>query len=216
MATTPNINEPLEPSVEKILEQLRAGTWVCAAAADSPAINALLTRCADACFDINNMRPSQKEERRQAFQKLLGKVGKDFVIHSPFRCDFGFNIRIGDHFIGNFNLTILDEAEVIIGDHVMIGPNCSLITITHALTEDERKAGVMAARPITIGNNAWIAANVVILPGVEIGEGAVVGAGSVVPHSIPPHMLAVGNPCRPIRPITESDRVLLPQDNVHE
>lgn len=216
MTSTPNENNPLEPSVEKILEQLRAGAWVCAAAADSPAINALLTRCADACFDINNMRPSQKEERRQAFQKLLGKVGKDFVIHSPFRCDFGFNIRIGDHFIGNFNLTILDEAEVLIGDHVMIGPNCSLITITHALTEDERKAGVMAARPITIGNNAWIAANVVILPGVEIGEGAVVGAGSVVTHSIPPHMLAVGNPCRPIRPITESDRVLLPQDNMNE
>lgn len=153
------------------------------------------------------MRPSLKAERQEAFRKLLGKVGENLVIHSPFRCDFGFNIRIGNNFVGNFNLTILDEAEVTIGDNVMIGPNCSLITITHALDSDQRNEGIMAARPITIGDNAWIAANVVILPGVEIGEGAVIGAGSVVTRSIPAGMLAVGNPCRPLRPVSDSDRV---------
>lgn len=200
---------PFSSSIERILDLLRTGQWVSAAAADSPEVSEMLTRCADACFDINNMRPSRKEERQQAFKNLLGKIGKDFVIHSPFRCDFGFNIRIGDHFIGNFNLTILDEAEVVIGNHVMIGPNCSLITITHALDEEQRREGLMAARPITIGDDVWIAANVTVLPGVEIGEGAVIGAGSVVTKSIPPRMLAVGNPCRPIRPIGDSDRIRL-------
>lgn len=92
----------------------------------------------------------------------------------------------------------------------MIGPNCSLITITHALQEDQRLEGLMAARPIKIGNHAWIAANVVILPGVEIGEGTVIGAGSVVTKSIPPRMLAVGNPCRPIQAITDENRIHIP------
>lgn len=209
MLTTNKENALSSSSIDEILDMLHAGQWVSAAAADSPEVSDMLTRCADACFDINNMRPSCKEERRLAFQKLLGKFGKDSVIHSPFRCDFGFNIRIGDHFVGNFNLSILDEAEVTIGDNVMIGPNCSLITITHALQEDQRQEGLMAARPIKIGDHAWIAANVVILPGVEIGEGAVIGAGSVVTKSIPPRMLAVGNPCHPIRPITNEDRICL-------
>ena len=153
------------------------------------------------------MRPSLLEERRKAFKMLLGDIGENSVIHSPFHCDFGFNIRIGKNFIGNFNLTILDEAEVIIGDNVMIGPNCSLITITHALLPNQRNAGIMAARSIKIGNNVWIASNVVVLPGVEIGEGSVIGAGSVVTKSIPPNTLAIGNPCRPIRPVGSNDRI---------
>lgn len=138
---------PSHSSIEEILDMLCAGQWVSAAAADSPEVSDMLTRCADTCFDINNMRPSRKEERRQVFQNLLGKFGKNSVIHSPFRCDFGFNIQIGDHFVGNFNLSILDEAEVTIGDHVMIGPNCSLITITHALQEDHRQEGLDGGTP---------------------------------------------------------------------
>lgn len=200
-------------TVEDILDMLRSGLWVHAGAADSPEISAMLARCADACFDLNNMRPSMKEERRIALEKLLGKAGDNIVINSPFRCDFGFNIQIGDNFVGNFNLTILDEAEVKIGNNVMIGPNCSLITITHALNHEQRNAGLMKALPITIGDNAWIASNVVILPGVEIGEGAVIGAGSVVTRSIPAGTLAVGNPCRPIRQVTEDDIInLKPED----
>lgn len=196
-----------EGSVSRLLELLRSGQWVRASASDSPEISAMLTRCADACFEINNMRPSLIAERRQALCGLLGKVGENLVIHSPFSCDFGFNIRIGDNFVGNFNLTILDEAEVIIGNNVMIGPNCSLITITHALHEDQRREGLMKALPITIGDNVWIAANVVVLPGAEIGEGAVIGAGSVVTGPVPAQMLAVGNPCRPVRPVAENDRI---------
>lgn len=207
MTTKQKEQNPQVQPIDRLLDLLRTGQWIYGKAADIPEINTMLTTCADACFDINQMRPSLKAERQEAFRKLLGKVGENLVIHSPFRCDFGFNIRIGNNFVGNFNLTILDEAEVTIGDNVMIGPNCSLITITHALDPDQRNEGIMAARPITIGDNAWIAANVVILPGVEIGEGAVIGAGSVVTRSIPAGMLAVGNPCRPLRPVSDSDRV---------
>lgn len=193
-------------NTDNTIDMLLSGQWVRASAADSPEISAMLTSCADACFELNNLKPSLKEERLQILKGLLGKTGKNLVIHSPFRCDFGFNIRIGDNFVGNFNMTVLDEAEVTIGDNVMIGPNCSLITITHALHHDQRNSGLMAARPITIGDNVWIAANVVILPGVEIGEGSVIGAGSVVTRSIPAGVLAAGNPCRPLRPLADSDR----------
>lgn len=196
-----------EMDFDSLLNALNRGLWVSAAAKDCPDVADALLRCADMCHEFNMLPPSKSEKRNELLKSLLGKAGNGLTIHSPFRCDFGFNIRIGDNFVGNFNLSILDEAEVTIGDNVMIGPNCSLITITHALTAAQRNAGVMAARPITIGNNVWIAANVVVLPGVEIGEGAVIGAGSVVTKSIPANMLAVGNPCRPLRLVTDEDRV---------
>lgn len=193
---------------QNIFRLLNDGAWLHAGADDLPEVTDLLQRCADTCHEINSLRPSMAGQRDELFRALLGSVGERFVIHSPFRCDFGFNIRIGENFVGNFNLSILDEAEVTIGDNVMIGPNCSLVTIAHALVPDQRNEGIMQARPITIGDNVWIAANVVILPGVTIGEGAVIGAGSVVVKSVPAGMLAVGNPCRPLRPITDSDRVV--------
>ncbi|MCM1300154.1 MAG: sugar O-acetyltransferase [Alistipes senegalensis] len=187
---------------------LNSGAWLHAGANDLPEVTDLLRKCADTCHEINSLRPSMVEKRTELFRSLLGSVGEKFVIHSPFRCDFGCNIHIGENFVGNFNLSILDEAKVIIGDNVMIGPNCSLVTITHALLADQRNEGIMQANPITIGNNVWIASNVVILPDVTIGDGAVIGAGSVVLKSIPAGMLAVGNPCRPLRQVTDSDRVI--------
>lgn len=190
-----------------IFELLNRGEWVHAGAKDSPEVTKALQYCADICHAINTMPPSKRNDRSDLFRALFGSIGQTFVIHSPFRCDFGSNIHIGENFVGNFNLSILDEARVSIGNNVMIGPNCSLITITHALDAQQRNDGIMTARPIRIGNNVWIAANVVILPGVEIGDGAVIGAGSVVTRSIPANMLAVGNPCRTIRTITSEDRV---------
>lgn len=193
--------------MKEILRLLNESEWIYAGAKDVPEVSGLLDKCADLCYEINITRPSEKERRRELFVRLLGSVGERFVIHSPFRCDFGFNIHIGENFIGNFNLSILDEAEVRIGDNVMIGPNCSLITITHALDADQRNDGIMAGAPIRICDNVWIAANVVVLPGVTIGEGAIIGAGSVVTRSIPPRMVAVGNPCRPLRAVSDADRV---------
>lgn len=193
--------------INTLLTTLGTGQWVHAGAKDSPEISAVLQKSADACFELNAMAPSRSADRERLLRTLLGSVGSSCVVNSPFRCDYGYNIHLGDNFIGNYNLSILDEAPVVIGDNVMIGPNCSLVTITHALDAGQRADGIMTARPITIGNNVWIAANVVVLPGVEIGDGAVIGAGSVVVKSIPAGMLAVGNPCRPLRAITAADRV---------
>lgn len=190
---------PTNTMNEDIFHRLRAGEWLYAGAVDCPEVSRLLTAAADACFSINALRPSESSLREAAFRRLLGSVGERFVIHSPFRCDFGFNIHIGNNFIGNFNLSILDEAEVTIGDNVMIGPNCSLITITHALDSERRNAGYMQARPITVGNDVWIAANVVVLPGVTIGDRAVVGAGSVVTTDVPAGEIWAGSPARKIK-----------------
>ena len=186
---------------------LGTGNWLHAGAEHFPEIGEALRKCADICFEINTLPPSRTSDRTRLFRKLLGSVGEKFLIHSPFRCDLGFNIHIGENFIGNFNLSILDEAPVNIGDNVMIGPNCSLITIMHALLQDQRNEGAMKALPVTICDNVWLAANVTVLPGVTIGEGAVIGAGSVVTRPIPAHTLAMGNPCRVVREISESDRI---------
>lgn len=192
-----------------IFDSLNRGEWLYGSVAELPEVGKALEHCADLCHHLNMTRPSQHTERREILELLLGSVGQRAIIHSPFRCDFGFNIHIGDNFVGNFNLSILDEAEVHIGHDVLIGPNCSLVTITHAMDSGQRRAGVMAARPITIGDRVWIASNVVILPGVSIGADTVIGAGSVVTHDIPSAVLAVGTPCRVVRQITAADRVSL-------
>ena len=137
----------------------------------------------------------------------LEKMRSGRWLHSPFHCDFGAQISVGDHFVGNFNLTILDEAPVTIGSHVYIGPNVGIYTVHHALLADQRNEGIMQSLPVVIGDNVWIGGNTVILRGVTIGEGAVIGAGSVVSRDIPPRVIAVGNPCRVLRPLTEADRI---------
>lgn len=178
------------------MERLRSGEWTDGFAKE---FGIALSSCAEQCFAFNSLPPSRIEERRDIIRGLLGAVGGNFIINPPFHCDFGFNIRIGENFIGNFNLTILDEAEVTIGDNVFIGPNVSLCTVIHSLDVEERNRGIMCARPITVGDNVWIASNVVVLPGVTIGEGAVVGAGSVVTKDVAPFTLSAGNPCHYIK-----------------
>lgn len=194
-------NDMRTTDISDLLNRLRAGEWVYGLASDVPKVGELLSKCADACFDLNALRPSAREERTRILSTLLGSMGKDCVINSPFRCDFGFNIHIGDKVVGNFNLTILDEAEVRIGNRVMIGPNCSLLTIIHAKDADKRAAGLMQALPIEVEDDVWIAADVTVLPGVTIGKGSVIGAGSVVTKSIPAGVFAAGNPCKVVKPI---------------
>lgn len=190
-----------------VFELLDGGDWIYGSANDLPEVYALLRSTADICFEMNALLPSESGRREKILRGLLGSVGKCIVVNPPFRCDFGHNIHIGDNFIGNFNLTILDEAKVSIGDNVMIGPNCTLATIIHAMLPAQRNAGIMRAKPISIGDNVWLASNVTVLPGVTIGDNAVIGAGSVVTKSIPAFTFAAGNPCRPIRPITDADAV---------
>lgn len=186
------------------LSLIRSGQWMNGFAKE---FAVALGICEEQCFKLNSLPPSHSEERNQIIRNIMGNIGEHFTIHSPFHCDFGTNIHIGENFISNFNLTILDEADVTIGNNVFIGPDCRLCTVIHALKATQRTSGVMRARPITIGNDVWIAAGVTVLPGVNIGDGAVIGAGRVVTKDIPPHTLAAGNPCHIIREITDEDKV---------
>lgn len=149
--------------------------------------------------EFNDLPPRELAGQQTLLRDLLGSMGCNLVVNQPFRCDFGCNIHIGDNCIINFNMTILDEAPVRIGDNVFIGPNCSIYTACHPLEIPERNRGVEWAEPVTIGNSVWIGGSTVILPGVTIGDGCVIGAGSVVCKDIEPYTLAVGNPCRPLR-----------------
>ena len=173
------------------LEKMKAGLWLHAIC---PEIGGALLRTEELVFRLNQLPPSRREEREAIIRQLFGHVGKSVCIHSPFHCDFGAQISVGDHFVGNFNLTILDEAPVTIGDHVFIGPNVGIYTVNHALLPDQRNAGIMRSLPIAIGNNVWIGGHTVVMQGVTIGDNTVIGAGSVVTHDIPAGVVAVPRP----------------------
>lgn len=158
------------------------------------------------CFQYNQLSPNDKDAQQVILQKLLGKMGKEVLVTPPFWCDYGYNITVGDYFYSNHNLIITDGAKVTFGDHVFIAPNCCFTTAEHALDPEMRKAGIEIAKPITIGNNVWIGAGSTILAGVTIGDNSVIGAGSVVKKSIPANVIAVGVPCKVLRPITEEDK----------
>ena len=155
----------------------------------------------DLCYKYNNLKPSQEKERKKVLKKLLGNTKENFLIEQPFICDYGYNIEIGENFYSNHNLIILDGNKVKFGDNVFIAPNCSFYTAGHPLDVETRNRGLEYAKPIEVGNNVWIGGNVVVLPGVKIGDNVVIGAGSVVTKSIPSNVLAVGNPCKVIREI---------------
>lgn len=186
------------------LEKMRAGLWL---HAWQPSILEALQRTEELLFRFNALPPSRLAEREAILGRLLGHLGEGCCIHSPFHCDFGTQISIGDRFVSNFNFTVLDEAPVRIGNRVLIGPNVSIFTVNHALTVGQRNEGIMRSLPVEIGDDVWIGGNTVITQGVEIGRGSVIGAGSVVTRSIPPDVIAFGNPCRVVRPITDRDRI---------
>ena len=155
--------------------------------------------CKNLCYEYNHLKPSQIAKRNALLKTLLGKTKNNFLIEQPFLCDYGYNIEIGENFYSNVNLVILDCATVKFGDNVFIAPNCGFYTAGHPLEYKIRNLGLEYARPITVGNNVWIGAQVCVLPGVNIGDNCVIGAGSVVVKDIPANSLAVGNPCRVIR-----------------
>lgn len=157
------------------------------------------------CYDFNHARPSEEAKRQGIIRQLLGKTGNQFEITGPFYCDYGFNIEIGENFYANHNLVILDGGKVTFGDNVFVAPDCGFYTAVHPLDADRRNKGLEYAKPITVGNNVWFGGGVKVMPGVTIGDGAVIGGGSVVTKDIPANMIAVGNPCKPIREITEAD-----------
>lgn len=160
----------------------------------------------DQVFAFNNLAPSKVKARIQILKSLFAKTGTKLFIESPFRCDYGYNIALGENFYANYNLTILDSAPVHIGENVLIAPNVSLLTATHPIDPELRVAGWELAKAIHIEDNVWIGAHTVVNPGVRIGKNSVIGSGSVVTKDIPSNVVAVGNPCRVLRSITEEDR----------
>lgn len=157
--------------------------------------------CKGLCFEYNSIPPHRKEEREGILDKMFGKIGRAYLIEPPFYCDYGYNIEVGDNFYANHNCIILDEAKVVFGDNVFVAPNCGFYTAGHPFDVTQRNEGLEYAKPIVIGNNVWIGAHVVVLPGVTIGDNTVIGAGSVVTKDIPPNVIAVGNPCRVLKTI---------------
>lgn len=155
----------------------------------------------DLCYEYNQLKPSNQEERKKILKTLLGKTKENFLIEQPFICDYGYHIEIGENFYANHNLIILDANQVKFGDNVFIAPNCGFYTAGHPLNAEQRNKGLEYAKPIEVGNNVWIGGNVVVLPGVKIGDNSVIGAGSIVTKDIPANSVAVGNPCKVIKKI---------------
>lgn len=164
------------------------------------------TQAKELCFDFNQTRPANVDQQQKIMHQLLGKINGNFEIKAPFWCDYGYNIKIGKNFFANHNTVILDEAKVTFGDNVFIAPNCGFYTAGHPLDYERRNQGLEYAYPITIGDNVWIGGGVHVMPGVTIGSNVVIGGGSIVVKDIPDNSVAVGNPCRVIRPITNEDK----------
>lgn len=169
--------------------------------------------CKSKCFRFNHTDPIDAEKSAELFRSIVGKAGKNCIVLPDFWCDYGYNIEVGDNFFANHGLVVLDTAKVKFGDNVFIAPNCAFYCAGHPLDVDERNKGLEYALPITVGNNVWIGGSVSVMPGVTIGDGAVIGGGAVVTRDIAPGMLAYGNPCREIRPITEADKGKVPKRN---
>ena len=163
-----------------------------------------LNLCKDLCWEYNQIRPTNIKERNMKLHEILGKCDEDTFINQPFFCYYGKHVRVGKHFFANFNLTVLDEAMVTIGDNCFVGPNVNIYTACHSTDPTIRNTRQDWARPVTIGNNCWIGGNTTILPGVTIGDNVTIGAGSVVVTDIASNSVAVGNPAKIIKKISNS------------
>ena len=158
----------------------------------------------DLCFQLNQLSPLEVDKRKQLFETLLGKTAQQFTIMSGFQCDYGYNIEIGENFFANFNCIMLDAARISFGDNVLVAPNCGFYTSGHPLESEIRNSGLEFAKPITIGNSVWIGGNVIVLPGVTIGDNSVIAAGSIVDRDIPSNVVALGSPCRVYKQLPNS------------
>ncbi len=158
-------------------------------------------------YDFNATRPSEIEKREKMLKEMFAEIGEHCYIEPPFHSNFGGrHCHFGNYVYANFNLTMVDDTHIYVGDNVMIGPNVTLATAGHPILPELRQKGYQYNMPIRIGKNCWLGAGVVVLPGVTIGENTVIGAGSIVTKDIPSNVVAVGNPCRVLRPIGEKDK----------
>ena len=163
--------------------------------------------CKTLCQEYNQLPIADFEKRHAFIKKILGKTGENVHIEPDFWCDYGYRIEVGENFYANHGLVILDAAKVTFGENVFIAPQCGFHTAGHPIDFERRNQGLEYAWPITVGSNVWIGAGVQVMPGVTIGDNVVIGGGSVVVRDIPSNSVAVGNPCRVIRKITEEEKL---------
>ena len=164
------------------------------------------TQCLEVLYDYNHTRPSEGAKRESILKQLLAEVGENCYIEPPLHTNWGKYTHLGNNVYANFNLTLVDDTHIYIGDYVMIGPNVTIATAGHPIDPELRQKVAQFNIPVRIGNNVWIGAGAVILPGITIGDNSVIGAGSIVTKDIPANVVAVGNPCRVLREINERDK----------
>jgi len=162
--------------------------------------------CLELLYDFNSTRPLEQNKRQELLKKMFAEIGENCYIEPPFHSNWGGkNVHFGNSVYANFNLTLVDDCDIFVGDNVMFAPNVTVATATHPINPVLRSKQAQYNLPVHIGNNVWIGAGAIILPGVSIGDNTVIGAGSVVTKDIPANVVAVGNPCKVLREINEND-----------
>ena len=163
--------------------------------------------CLEKLYDFNATRPSELQKREELLKEMFAEIGKECYIEPPLHANWaGAHVHFGNNVYANFNLTLVDDTDIYVGDKVMFGPNVTVATAGHPIDPELRYQAMQYNIPVHIGENVWIGANAVVLPGITIGDNSVIGAGSVVTKDIPPNVIAVGNPCRVLREIGEHDK----------
>lgn len=158
-------------------------------------------------YDFNMTRPTELEKREAMLKEMFAEIGEGCYIEPPFHANFGGkHVHFGKNIYANFNLTLVDDTHIYVGDYTMFGPNVTVATAGHPILPELRKKGYQYNAPITIGKNCWIGAGAIILPGITIGDNVVIGAGSIVTKDIPSNVIAVGNPCKVLREVNEHDK----------
>lgn len=165
------------------------------------------TKCLDRLYDFNMTRPTEGKKRESMLKEMFAEIGEGCYIEPPFHANFGgAHVHFGKNIYANFNLTLVDDTHIYVGDYTMFGPNVTVATAGHPILPEVREKMYQYNFPVHIGKNCWIGAGVVIVPGITIGDNVVIGAGSVVTKDLPSNVVAVGNPCRVLREVNERDK----------
>lgn len=185
-------------------EKMKSGdVYVCA----SDELAEKQTECLEKLYDFNQTRPSEGEKRAEMLKKLLAEVGEGCYVEPPLHANWGCHTHFGKGIYANFNLTLVDDTDIYVGDYTMFAPNVVISTAGHPIAPELRGKNVCQFNmPVHIGKNVWLGAGVIVLPGVTIGDNSVIGAGSVVTRDIPANVVALGTPCKVVREISDRDR----------